>query len=482
MSERTRSKEVEGMEKRLAANFHHDPTPGQEQLIYALSRFTMSKRPHCALIIRGYAGTGKTTTIGAYVRTAKEIRQKIVLLAPTGRAAKVIEHYSKKPASTIHRMIYFPGKTSGGLPSFRLGTNKYTNTVFIVDEASMIGEGGGAKKGRSLLDDLFEFVFSGTNCKLILVGDDAQLPPIGTDESPALKEDGLRTSFGLTIATVYLKDVMRQALNSEILTNANRLRLQIAAGVNGFPELRMGGGGDLQRLVGLELQDKIESLFDRFGEKGTVIITRSNKRAQAFNMEVRTRLLERENDLDVGDRLMVVKNNYYWLDEQSDIPTDLIANGDALEVRRIIKRFERYGHPFAEAVLKLEDFQDAPEFEATINLALLSQDAGSIPIDEQRALFHAVEEDYSHLGTKTRIRRAVMEDSCYQALQVKFAWSLTCHKAQGGQWPAVIVDQGYLTEEMLDRSLLRWMYTAFTRAQQELYLLNFSDAFFAGKS
>lgn len=471
---------IEAFEHHLTSEFPHAPTPGQAQLIHAFARFLYSGKPRCALIVRGYAGTGKTTSIGAFVRALSLYHVPVVLLAPTGRAAKVMQTYSGLEASTIHRAIYVPTRTRDGMQGSALGPNLRKRAVFIVDEASMIGEsgsrGGGDFEYRSLLDDLMEYVFSGEDCRLVLVGDDAQLPPVGADESPALQLPTLTTGFYLTAAGVRLTDVVRQELDSAILHNAHDLRLQIDADQTGFPHLHPGPG--LVRLDGLDLQETLEDLYARHGEEGVVVITRSNKRANLFNQQIRTRILWQEDDLTGGDRLMVVRNNYHWLAGNDQIPTPLIANGDNLEVVRIVRRFERYGAHFADAEVRMPDLPDHDPFEVCLHLSLLQSDLPSIPQAEMQALFETIALDYADLGNKARIRKAVLADPCYQALQVKFAWALTCHKAQGGQWPAVVVDQGYLTEEMLDRSLLRWFYTAFTRAQQELYLLNFSDSFF----
>ncbi len=471
-------------EDRLAGHFPHVPTQGQAELIHAFSRYLFSDQPRCTLMVRGYAGTGKTTSVGAFVRALREIGAPTVLLAPTGRAAKVMQAYAGLSASTIHRQIYRTTKSSDGGTAFGLAPNMKENAVFIVDEASMIGESGGRFEKdkfqpRSLLDDLMEYVFNGAGCRLVLVGDDAQLPPVGHDESPALNEEKMRRDFDLTVATIRLTDVVRQELDSGILSNAHQLRLQIDAQHDGFPQLDLSGHKDIERLDGLELQEQIEDLYARYGEDQVVIITRSNKRANQFNQQIRNRVLWREESIEAGDRLMVVRNNYFWLSGQEAIPTTLIANGDTLIVQKITKRFERYGAPFAEAEVRLVDFPNHPTFEVCLHLSALHTDSPSIPPSEIQALQTAVAEDYMHLGSRTAIKKAVAMDPCFQALQVKFAWAVTCHKAQGGQWPAVIVDQGYLQDDMIQIELLRWFYTAFTRAQEKLFLLNFSPSFFS---
>ena len=465
---------------RLRSQFPHTPTQGQERLVHVFSKFSISEKPRCTLIIKGYAGTGKTTSIGAIVRTLREIRVSTVLLAPTGRAAKVMASYSGISASTIHRRIYVGARRSDGSDVYKIAPNLFKKTTFIVDEASMIGESSGLV--TNLLDDLLEYVFSGVDCRLVLVGDDAQLPPVGCSSSPALQESRLASLHSLTIATVELTEVVRQELDSSILANAHALRLDIenadSEGKTNFPKIDLSVGPDVVRLPGLELQDALETLHGRYGEEGVIVVTRSNKRAVLFNGQIRTRVLWLEDDINAGDRLMVVRNDYFWLKDHKELPIDLIANGDMLEVSRIGSRFTRYGHEFAEVDVVLSDFPDYPSFSVTILLSILHDPRSSLPQSETKELYHAIAKDYSDLRSKSAIHKAVISDPCYRALQVKFAYSLTCHKAQGGQWPAVILDQGYLTEEMLNKDWLRWLYTAFTRAEKELYLLNFDDQFF----
>ena len=434
-------------------------------------------------MIRGYAGTGKTTSIGALVKVLREYGQNTVLLAPTGRAAKVMQSYAHQYASTIHRHIYRTKSSGDGNLAFGLAPNTRENTVFIVDEASMIGEGRqrsdvSGVQYRNLLDDLMEFVFSSEGCRLILVGDDAQLPPVGESESPALNENKMRSDFSLTVATVRLTDVVRQEMDSGILFNAHRLRLQIESGVAQRPRFKFDGMSDVRQINAYDMQEYIEAAFDQYGEDNVGIITRSNKRAQAYNQQIRHRILWREESLEAGDRLMVVKNNYFWLAAADTVPTSLLANGDVVIVSKVIKQFERYGVQFARIEV---GFADAPSwgvFEVTVNLGILESDLPSVPYADVQILQEAIAEDYIHLGSKSAIRKAVKSDECFQALQVKFAWSLTCHKAQGGQWKSVIIDPGYVAEETLNIEWLRWLYTAFTRAQTELALVNFSDDFF----
>lgn len=459
----------------LFKQFPHEPTKGQIRLVEAFSRFLLSEKPRCALIIKGYAGTGKTTSIGAIVGTLKKQRRKFCLLAPTGRAAKVMSAYSGEPASTIHRRIYMPKKSKDGETGFTLGVNKFKNTLFIVDEASMIGSDNG------LLDDLIDYVYMGKDCRLILVGDSAQLPPVGCKNSPALDENSLRTAHLLTIATIELTEVVRQELNSSILFNAHNLRLSISNATESnapFPSFNLDAGPDLVQLNGNDLQDTLETLQGKYGEDGVVVITRSNKRAVQFNQQIRSRILFQEDDINVGDKLMVVRNNYYWLREYDDVPIELIANGDILEVVRIYDRFTRYGREFAEIDVRLLDYEGSPDITVVVMLSLLEDSKANLPLDEQKELYRNISDDYYDLGSKSKIHSAVVMDECYQALQVKYAYSITCHKAQGGQWPAIILDQGYITEEMIDKEWLRWLYTGVTRAEKELYLLNFNPKFF----
>ena len=471
------------LRQRLMTAFPYEPTLGQAHLLHAFSKFLYSDKPRCALLIKGYAGTGKTTITGTIVKVLRDLRRKTVLMAPTGRAAKVLASFSEHPAYTIHRTIYVKRGGGGAGISFSLAPNRRKNAVFIVDEASMIGESTGMQGGqfeyRDLMEDLMEYVFSGENCRLILIGDSAQLPPVGSDDSPALRLDYLRGNYHLTVAEMELNEVVRQELDSGILFNANTLRVQLQQGQEGFPQLYSENFPDLIRLGGYDLQETLESLYSKYTEEGVIVVTRSNKRANQFNQQIRQRILWREDEIAAGDMLMVVKNNYHWLEEFKDAPTSFIANGDSLEVLKIVGYTDRYGARFADVSVRLIDYPDFPPFEVKIMLDILMLEQASMSFGDSKILYETIALDYVHLGTKRAIHEAVMKDPFYNALQVKFAYAVTCHKSQGGQWPAVIVDQGYLTEEMLDVSLLRWFYTAFTRAQSELYLLNFTDAFFA---
>ncbi len=461
--------------KNLEENFGFAPTPSQENLMHALSRFLLSEKPNCLLMVKGYAGTGKTSMVNAVVKTLPFIKQKSVLLAPTGRAAKVIGSYSNRLASTIHRKIYFKQRTATGGVFFVPGRNLHTDTVFIVDEASMIGwENFSTSGGGNLLSDLFEFVYSGKNCRMIVIGDGAQLPPVGSPLSPALNLEFLQREFTITAAMCELTHVMRQADDSGILSFATELRRHVVDGESA-PELPVAlpDKADVRNISGDELQDVLESNFGTYGDEGAVIICRSNKRCNLFNQEIRARVFFREELVNAGDYLMAVKNNYHWMGEESK--AGFIANGDIFEVMRIGKTVERYGFNFLHVTGRFVDYPDEPETELVIWTDSLSIEAAAMPDSSRDKLYRSVKKDCEHLPTREERKKALTSDPYYNAVQVKYAYAITCHKAQGGQWPVVIVDQGYLTEEMVDHEYFRWLYTAVTRATTQLYLLNFSS-------
>lgn len=469
--------------RELLNSFQYEPTSDQQHLLHAVSRFTFSDKQNCLLLVRGYAGTGKTTVVGAVTNALKKLNFKSVLLAPTGRAAKVMGNYSNHLALTIHKKIYRKKTGRGGMISFEKAPNLHTNTVFFVDEASMISSSGGLADGsvnsyRDLLDDLMSYVYSGKNCRLILIGDTAQLPPVGIDQSPALNLEYLKNSFSVTAAQIELTQVLRQEKDSGILYNATYLRNAIKSKPDEFPNLTTEDFTDIVRLGGDELEEELESAYGEFGHRGTMVITRSNKRANLFNQQIRNRLLWREEDLAVGDLIMVVKNNYFWLDDEQSKMASFIANGDIAEIKKIIKFEELYDLNFAEVEIELIDYPDMPPLETKILIDTISTDGPHMPAERMKRFYHDVAEDYIDLGAREKIHKAVMEDPFYNALQVKFSYAVTCHKAQGGQWPAVFIDQGFVSEEMLGVEYLRWLYTAITRASQKLYLLNFDKAFF----
>jgi ATP-dependent exoDNAse (exonuclease V) alpha subunit len=457
-----------------------EPTEGQSKLTEKLSAFIAWPQP-AVYILKGYAGTGKTTMISNLVRASKKLKWKTVLLAPTGRAAKVMSSYSGKPASTIHRKIYLTKKGNNGQIWFERNVNLHTDSLFIVDEASMIGNEAGLLmsdfESKSLLDDLFEYVFSGRNCKLILVGDTAQLPPVGLSVSPALDLENIKYSYEKPSGQFELTEVVRQAAESGILFNATRLRLMIAQENAGWPQFKIDGFNDILRIDGMELEDEMQRMWKDYGEENVILISRSNKRAYQFNVQIRNRLLWRESELEAGDRLMVVRNNYFWLKdlEGSD---GFIANGETVEILKIKARPELHNCRFADVNLRMIDQPNSPTIEARIILDSIDSDGPGLASGKMKELYQSISMDYSNQSSKKIRAEKIKVDPCYNALQVKFAYAITCHKAQGGQWDAVFIDQGFLKEEMLDIEFLRWLYTAITRAKQKIYLVNFNAKFF----
>jgi exodeoxyribonuclease V len=462
----------------LLKYFPFEPTPGQQVLVDKLSRFVFSDDERSAFVLKGYAGTGKTTIIGALVKALPEVCMKCVLLAPTGRAAKVLSNHSGQQALTIHKKIYFRRGAADGLGSFVLQQNVHANTLFIVDESSMIPDGGSLSNFResSLLEDLFEYVYSGSNCRLLFIGDTAQLPPVGLDMSPALDPVHLRKSFFLSVDSVELKDVVRQAGSSGILANATAVRDMINKEEETFPKLDVKGYKDITRITGAELEDALNYSYSKFGPEGTMVICRSNKRANIFNQQIRARIRWQEDEISTGDYLMVVKNNYHWLPPESK--AGFIANGDIVELQKVGSIREMHGFRFADVRLRLIDYPDEPELETKIILDTLTSEAPALTPEQGRILYESVTADYMDIGDKSKRLKKVKADPFFNALQVKFAYAVTCHKAQGGQWESVFVEQGYLTEEMVNREFLRWLYTGVTRATEKLYLVNFNKEFF----
>ena len=434
--------------------------------------FLMSPLQDAAFILKGYAGTGKTSLVGALVKTLGELNRKFVLLAPTGRAAKVFSRYAGHSAYTIHRKIYRQKTFSNETDNFVMGDNLLKNTLFIVDEASMVANEGlsGASFGTGrLLDDLVQYVYSGSGCRLMLVGDTAQLPPVGEDESPALSVSVLE-GYGLHVEECDLTQVVRQKTASGILYNATALRLKLGGGdCFSPPVLRTRGFADVRTLPGSELTEAIGECYDRAGMDETIIVCRSNKRANLYNRGIRNSILYREDELNAGDVLMVAKNNYFWGRGCKEL--DFIANGDVAVVRRVRRVREMYGLRFADVLLAFPDYQDL-ELEAKILLDTLHSDAPALTKGQSEALFNGVWEDYADIASKRERMKKLKEDPCYNALQVKYAYAVTCHKAQGGQWKRVFIDQGYLTDDMLSPDYCRWLYTAVTRATEMLYLVN----------
>ena len=460
----------------LTDSFGFTPTDGQATALRHLAAFLLSEKQNPAYILKGYAGTGKTTLVTTLVKTLPEIGMDYMLMAPTGRAAKVLSNYTQRHASTIHKKIYLVETYPDGGIRMARAQNKHKNTLFIVDEASMIGEEHefGA---RSLLDDLLEYVFSGEHCRLLLIGDTAQLPPVGNDDSPALDIDYLQSQFPLTIASFELTEVKRQALQSGILSNATHLREELTEDkvVYKTPLFNINFN-DTYRI---DPETFEELLFKAFGDKegnDAVIVCKSNKRANLFNQAVRSRILNIEGEIATGDKLMIVKNNYYWTDENKEV--GFIANGDMAEIMKIARYEEMYGFRFADVELSFPDYPDAPNFEVKILLNTLNSESASLTEEESMRLRSAIEADYMDIPNRRDRYRAMKQNPWFNALQVKFAYALTCHKTQGGQWKQVFVDSSLNLKDELEKEDLRWLYTAITRAQERLYFVNFKEEFF----
>jgi len=455
------------------------PTIDQASAIQSLTDFIF--HPYAdndgleTFILSGYAGTGKTHLLGCLVKVLPHLRLKSVLLAPTGRAAKVLTQYSNKKASTIHRKIYFISE-SNGAEYFTLGKNKHTNTLFIVDEASMIATNSGinSESGftqRNLLDDLIEYVYTGDNCRLIFVGDTGQLPPVGMNSSPALDKKHISDQYGLFTYTSQLNQIVRQENESGILTVAGQLRA-----FNETPPLFQFEQVDARALSGMDLQEELENAIRKYGQDEVMVVTRSNKRANLFNEQIRRRILWQEEDLNAGDKVMATRNNYNWLDEKSE--AGFIANGEMMEILKIIRRETIFGCDFADVSVRFPDFPEMKDVEIKILLNALHYVGPSLSREHMKQLFYRIaEEEYPYIRNKRERNRKIMQNPYFQAVQIKFGYAVTCHKAQGGQWEAVFVDHGYFVEDMWDSDYMRWLYTAVTRARSQLFLVNFSPAF-----
>lgn len=463
----------------IKSNFPFNPTLQQENSLEKIANFILSPDERKLFLLCGYAGTGKTSLVSALVRTMEQLGRKCVLLAPTGRAAKVFSSYSGKPAYTIHKWIYRQKSILDG-STFLLTENRAVNTLFIVDEASMISNGGVSNFGSgALLDDLVEFVYSSRGCSLLLLGDTAQLPPVGEMLSPALSPAHLASRF-LNVEYVEMTQVMRQLSTSGILHNATMLRnLVCNAAENELPKVALSGFNDICSVRGDELIEAIEGCYSDVGIEDTIILCRSNKRANVYNEGIRRRILYREEKLSRGDILMVVKNNYYWREQLGKEDKtilekfDFIANGDVAKVVRVGYVEEMYGFSFADVTLSFIDYDC--EFDVKIMLDTLSSESPSLTREESERLFSAVWDDYPEIRSKRKRMEQVRNNPYYNALQVKYGYAVTCHKAQGGQWPRVFVDQGYIGEDILNSDYYRWLYTAFTRSNEKLYLVNWSD-------
>jgi len=464
--------------KLLLEDFPHDPTTKQDIFLQQLSEFLFTKE-HEVFILKGYAGTGKTTIVGTLVKNLWKAKMSSVLLAPTGRAAKVISNYSNRQAFTIHKKIYFPKKEKAGGVSFTLQPNKHRDCIFIVDEASMISDQVSNSKlfeNGSLLDDLMQYIYSGHRCKLLLIGDEAQLPPVKLDQSPALDQKIISLHYNKEVATLQLDEVMRQAESSGILRNATALREQLSEMFYEDFKFDLNGVEDVVRLIdGHEIMEAIQDSYDTVGNEETAIIVRSNKRANMYNQQIRNRILFQEEEVSAGDHLMVVKNNYFWVDAKSD--AGFIANGDIVKVLEIFSIKELYGFRFAEVKVQMVDYPKMQPIETVIMLDVLTMETPSLPYEESNRLYQEVQKDYASEKSNYKRFLKIKNNKYFNALQVKFSYAITCHKSQGGQWDRIFIEQPYLPDG-LNKDYLRWLYTAITRSKSKLYLIGFKDEMF----
>ncbi|MBO0331813.1 ATP-dependent DNA helicase [[Muricauda] lutisoli] len=468
-----------GFLKILTEKFPHTPTRKQGIALNKLANFVLEGKKDEVFLLKGFAGTGKTTLVATLVSSLWKVKMSSVLMAPTGRAAKVMSVYSGNKAFTIHKKIYFPKKQSGGGIQFVLAPNKHRNTVFIVDEASMIPDTPADSKlfeNGSLLDDLMYYVHSGHNCKLVLIGDTAQLPPVKLELSPALDENRLSLNYDKEVECLELDEVMRQSDDSGILHNATNLREQLQSEFFDDFKFDLHQYKDIVRLIdGNEIQEAIDSSYGQNGKEQTAIIVRSNKRANLYNQNIRERILFLDNEISVGDYMMVVKNNYFWLKPNSE--AGFIANGDIIEVLELFAIKELYGFKFAEVKVKMVDYPNQKPFETVLLLDTITAETPSLSYEDGNKLYQEVMKDYAHEKSKYRKFLGVKNNRFFNALQVKFSYAITCHKSQGGQWDTVFVEQPYLPNGV-DKDYLRWLYTAVTRAERQLYLIGFKDDFF----
>ncbi len=459
----------------IKQSFPFTATAKQDVFFQKIAEFVSNTNYEEIFILKGYAGTGKTTVISSLVNNLKEINKKYVLLAPTGRAAKVIANYSGKQALTIHKKIYYPKKGKNGSIGFTLKENKHTNTIFIIDESSMISDTETDSKlyeNGSLLDDLIYYIYNGTNCKMILIGDTAQLPPVHLDISPALDENTLSLHYNKTIDYIELDEVMRQEEKSGILYNATQLRELLRESFITSFQFKLHNFKDIIRLTdGFEIQDAINQAYSNYSIEDTTIILRSNKRANQYNQQIRLKILDKENELSTGDYLMVVKNNYFWLKESDE--AGFIANGDIVEVLEIFKFIELYGFKFAKVKLRMVDYPNQRPIETILLLDTLTSESPSLSYDESNKLYNEVMKDYEGEAQYRKFLK-VKSNEYFNALQVKFSYAITCHKSQGGQWNTVFIEQPYLPNG-IDKDYIRWLYTAVTRAKDKLYLIGFKE-------
>jgi exodeoxyribonuclease-5 len=455
--------------------FPHTPTLLQEELLVQFSNFLFNQNKHSLFLLKGYAGTGKTTSISTIVNSLWRTGKKAVLLAPTGRAAKVIANYSKRDAFTIHKKIYHPRRAKGGTVNFVLKKNTHINTLFFVDESSMISEKSDNQsnfKDLSLLQDLITYVYSGTNCKLILIGDTAQLPPVKLLVSPALDFDKLTLDYNKDVIEIELTEVMRQQEHSGILVNATKLRNMLATFDSNNFQFDIEQPDIIRLIDGYEIEDAIYQSYNEGGVEDTAIIVRSNKRANQYNQQIRTKIRGQESDISTGDYIMVVRNNYHWLDDTSE--AGFIANGDICEILEIFNRKELYGFHFAEVKIRMIDYPKQKPFETVLLLDTLTTNTPSLSYESGNQLYQEIAKDYAHLKSKYKIFQNIKENKYYNALQIKFSYAMTCHKSQGGQWKNVFIEKPWLPDGQ-NIDYWRWLYTALTRAQEKVFLIGYND-------
>lgn len=452
----------------------------QDIALQQLASFVVDAKKDGIYLLKGFAGTGKTTIISSLVKNLWKVKKSGILLAPTGRAAKVIANYSGREAFTIHKKIYFPKKKSGAGVQFVLQPNKHRNSVFIVDEASMIPDVNNDAKlfeNGSLLDDLIQYVYSGHKCQLILIGDTAQLPPVKLEVSPALEEKNLQNTYLKEVTHIELDEVVRQSEESEILLNATLIREALREEFYESFSFQLSNRKDVIRLVdGFEIMEAIEDSYRQLGHEDTTIIVRSNKRANLYNQQIRSRILFQEEEISSGDYLMVVKNNYFWVKPNSE--AGFIANGDIIKVLEIYAIKELYGFRFAEVKAQMVDYPKMEPIDTVVLLDTLESNHPSLTYEESNKLYQEVMKDYEDERSKYKKFLKVKNNKYFNALQIKFSYAMTCHKSQGGQWKTVFVEQPYLPNGM-DKDYMRWLYTAVTRAQEKLYLIGFKDDFFS---
>lgn len=466
----------------LIKQFAWSPTDQQRHAFALLEEFLTTFHPATCFLLKGYAGTGKTTIISALVNVLPQLNKRVVLLAPTGRAAKVMSHYSGRKALTIHKKIYRKKSASTIELDFVLAENLHEQTLFIIDEASMISDDGLQFFSKSLLDDLIRYVQSGKNCTLMFVGDTAQLPPVGMLESPALDPEHITDNYHLQTFHYELREVVRQQKTSGILFNATKVRddidLERQQDTLPFPQFHTKGFADIFRMNGDRLIEGLHYSYDKFSIENAIVICRSNRSANLYNQHIRNQILFRDEEITGGDLVMVVRNNYHWLQQHDEKNTDFIANGDLAKVRKVTNVHEQHGFRFADIALEFMDDDELEPVQCRVLLDSLHVDSPNLPYEQQQALYTSIAKDYADISFKKDRMEAIKKDPYYNALQIKFAYAITCHKAQGGQWPCVFVDQGYLNDDMLNTEFLRWLYTAITRATQQLFLVNFNPKFY----